>query len=107
MGSSLETRIASIGIVLALASFLAGGCGDEAGPTVPAPAPAPPPAARNPAPPQIAAEEVVDRETLRRFVEEAIRIVSAAVSSADEAYAYLTPTFGPMVSGGTGRSTCS
>ena len=95
MGSSLETRIASIGIVLALASFLAGGCGDEAGPTVPAPAPAPPPAAETPAPPQIAAEEVVDRETLRRFVEEAIRIVSAAVSSADEAYAYLDANLRP------------
>jgi len=91
MGSSLETRIASIGIAL----MMAGGCGDDAGPTVPAPAPAPPPAAETPAPPQIAAEEVVDRETLRRFVEEAIRIVASEVASADAAYASLDANFRP------------
>ena len=95
MGSSLETRMPSVGIVLALASILAGGCGDDASPTVPAPAPASPPAAETPAPPQITAEEVVDRETLRLFVEEAIRVVSAEVSSADEAYAYLDANFRP------------
>ena len=94
MGSSPETRIASIGIVLLLASLPAGGCGDDAGPTVPAPAP-PPPAAETPAPPQIAAEEVVDRETLLRFVEEAIRVASAEVSSADEAYAFFDSVFRP------------
>ena len=96
MGSSLETRIASIGIVLLLAALLAGGCGDDAGPTVPAPSPAPPPpAAETPAPPQIAAEEVVDRETLRLFVEEAIRIATAEIPSPDEAYAFFDAVFRP------------
>ena len=89
-------RLAPAGLALALASLLAVACGEDAGPTAPAPAPpapAPPPPAAMPEPARIRAEEVVDRDTLRLFVEEAIRITSSEASSADEAYAFLDENF--------------
>ena len=98
MYSAVTRRSAAIGFTLALASFLAVGCDDEASPTTPAPAPpapAPPPPPAMPEPPQIRAEEVVDRETLRLFVEEAVRIASAEIASADEAYAWFDANFRP------------
>ena len=99
MYSAVTRRFTAIGFALALASFLAAGCDDEASPTTPAPAPPapapPPPPAAMPEPPQIRAEEVVDRETLRLFVEEAVRIASDDVSSADEAYAWFDANFRP------------
>ena len=99
MHSAGVRQRATVGITLALASLLAAGCNDEASLTTPAPAsppPAPPPSpAEDPAPPRIRAEEVVDRETLRLFVEEAVRIAAAEISSADEAYAYLDANFRP------------
>ncbi len=98
MRSATTRRFAAIGFTLALASFLAAGCDDEASPTTPAPAPAlapTPPPPEEPAPPEIAAEEVVDRETLKLFVEEAIRIATAEITSADEAYAYFDTNFRP------------
>ena len=97
MDSAVTRRFAAIGFTLALASFLAAGCDDEASPTTPAPAPpasAPPPAA-TPEPPQIRADEVVDRETLRLFVEEAVRIASAEIASEDEIYPFFDTTFRP------------
>ena len=97
MCSAITRRFAAIGITLALASFLAAGCDDEASPTAPAPpapAPPPPPAAM-PEPPQIRAEEVSDRENLRLFVEEAVRIASGEIASADEAYAWFDANFRP------------
>ncbi|MXW39016.1 MAG: hypothetical protein F4Z65_12230 [Acidobacteria bacterium] len=99
MYSAITRRFAAIGFTLALASFLAAGCDDEASPTIPAPAPPapapPPPPAAMPEPPQIGADEVVDRETLRLFVEEALRIAAAEVASADEAYAWFDANFRP------------
>ncbi len=98
MESAVTRRFAAIGFTLALASFLAAGCDEEASPTAPAPAPpapAPPPPAPMPEPPQIRADEVVDRDTLRRFVEEAVRIASAGIASADEAYAWFDVNFRP------------
>ena len=99
MYSAITRRFAAIGFTLALASFLAAGCDDEASPTIPAPAPPapapPPPPAAMPEPPQIGADEVVDRETLRLFVEEAVRIASAEIASADEAYAWFDANFRP------------
>ena len=96
MDSAITRRFAALGLTLALASFLAGGCDDEVSPTVPAPAPpAPPPPPEVLEPPAIRAEEVVDRETLRQFVEEAVRIVSSEVASSDQAYAYLDENFRP------------
>ncbi|MYH23412.1 MAG: hypothetical protein F4023_09795 [Acidobacteria bacterium] len=99
MYSAITRRFAAIGFTLALASFLAAGCDDEASPTIPAPAPPapapPPPPAAMPEPPQIGADEVVDRETLRLFVEEAVRIAAAEVASADEAYAWFDANFRP------------
>jgi len=38
---------------------------------------------------------VVDRDTLRRFVEEAVRIAAAEIASADEAYAWFDANFRP------------
>lgn len=99
MHSAVTRRFAAIGFALALASFLTAGCDDGTSPTAPAPAPpapAPsPPPAETPEPPQIRADEVVDRETLRLFVEEAVRIASAEISSADEAYAWFDANFRP------------
>ena len=99
MDSAITRRLAAIGFTLALASFLAAGCDDEASPTAPAPAPPapapPPPPAETPEPPQIRADEVVDRDTLRLFVEEAVRIASAEIASADEAYAWFDANFRP------------
>ena len=98
MYSAVTRRFTAIGFTLALASFLAAGCDDEASPTTPAPAPpapAPPPPPAMPEPPQIRAEEVVDRETLRLFVEEAVRIASAGIASADEAYGWFDANFRP------------
>ena len=99
MDSATTRRFMAIGLTLALASFLSTGCDDEASPTAPAPAPpapapTPPPAAM-PEPPQIRAEEVVDRETLRLFVEEAVRIAAAEIASADGAYAWFDANFRP------------
>ncbi|MYF77154.1 MAG: hypothetical protein F4174_07475 [Acidobacteria bacterium] len=99
MYSAVTRRFTAIGFTLALASFLAAGCDDEASPTAPAPAPPapvpPPPPAAMPEPAQIRADEVVDRDTLRRFVEEAVRIAAAEIASADEAYAWFDANFRP------------
>ncbi|MDE2881100.1 MAG: cache domain-containing protein [Acidobacteriota bacterium] len=98
MYSAVIRRFVAIGFTVALASFLAAGCDDEASPTTPAAAPAPaplPPPPAMPEPPQIRADEVVDRETLRLFVEEAVRIASAEIASADEAYAWFEANFRP------------
>ena len=92
MYSVSARRFTAIGLALALALLLAGGCDEDASPTTPAP---PPPPAEAPVPPQIRAEEVVDRETLRLFVEEAVRIASAAISSPDEIYPFFDTTFRP------------
>ena len=48
-----------------------------------------------PEPPQIRAEEVVDRETLRLFVDEAIRVASAGISAEEEIYPFFDSTFRP------------
>lgn len=99
MYSAVTRRSAAIGIILVLASILVAACADEASPTVPAPAPpalAPPPPTEVPEPPRIQAEEVVDRETLRVFVQEAVRIASAEIVSADEAYAWFDANFRPV-----------
>ena len=99
MYSAVTRRFTAIGFTLALASFLAAGCDDETSPTAPAPAPPapapPPPPAAMPEPAQIRADEVVDRDTLRRFVEEAVRIAAAEIASADEAYAWFDANFRP------------
>lgn len=97
--SASTHRLVTLGLTFALAAFLTTGCDDEASPTAPAPAPPapapPPPPAATPEPPQIRADEVVDRETLRRFVEEAVRIASTEIASADEAYTWFEANFRP------------
>ena len=99
MYSAITRRFTPIGLALALTSLLAGGCEDDASPTTPAPAPpapAPsPPPAEDPAPPQIRAEEVVDRETLRLFVEAAVAVASSEISSEEEVYPFFDTTFRP------------
>ena len=99
MCSAVTRRFAVIGFTLALASFLAAGCDEDASPTTPAPAPPlpapPPPPPEDPERPPIRAEEVVDRETLRLFVEAAVEAASAGISSEDEIYSFFDTTFRP------------
>ena len=74
------------------------GCDDEASPTtpMPAPAPAPPPApAPEPEPAPIQAGEVVDRETLKSFVEAAAAEAAAQIAAAEDAYAFFDANFRP------------
>lgn len=83
----------AMGLIVAL--FLAGGCGEDASPTIPAPLPLAPPPVEAPAPPRIRAEEVVDRETLRVFVEAAIEAASAGIASEIETYPFFDTVFRP------------
>ena len=79
---------------LILAFFLAGGCGEDASPTI-APVPLAPPVAEVPAPPQIRAEQVVDRKTLRVFVEAAIEAASVGIASEIDTYPFFDTVFRP------------
>ena len=91
------TRFAGVAFALALMSLVATGCDDDASPTTPMPAPAPPaPApAPEPEPEPIQAGEVVDRETLKAFVEAAAHEASTGIASEADTYAFLDATFGP------------
>ena len=98
MPSSRWTRFAGAAFALALMSLVAAGCDDEASPTTPMPAPAPVPAPSpmpELAPDPIGADEVVDRETLKTFVEAAAQEAAAGIASDADAYAFLDATFGP------------
>ena len=98
MPSSRWTRFAGAAFALALMSLVAAGCDDEASPTTPMPAPAPVPAPSpmpELAPDPIGADEVVDRETLKAFVEAAAQEAAAGIASDADAYAFLDATFGP------------
>ncbi len=81
------------GIVPTLISVLAAGCAEDASPT--APVLPEPPAPESPAPAPIQAEEVADRETLKRFVEAAANEASTKFADDDEAYAFFDATFRP------------
>ena len=87
---------AAAGLALALLALFAVGCGEDASPTVPAPAPAPAPEPE-PEPPQqhVTAEQVVDRETLEHFVEDAIELATFSISSESEVYSFFDTTFRP------------
>ena len=96
MPSSLWTRFGVGVFALALLSLVVAGCDDDASPTTPAPAPPPAPAPApepEPEPDPIRAEDVVDRDTLKRFVEAAVAEASANVASADAAYDFFDTTF--------------
>jgi signal transduction histidine kinase len=92
------TRFAAAVFALALIGLFAAGCGDDASPTAPAlpepptPAPAPEPA---PEPAPIQAGEVVDRETLKAFVEAAAAEAAAQIATAEDAYAFFDANFRP------------
>ncbi|MXX85844.1 MAG: hypothetical protein F4Y71_05245 [Acidobacteria bacterium] len=91
-------RFGAAAFVVALMALAAAACDDEASPTTPMPAPAPAPApAPMPelAPDPIGADEVVDRETLKAFVEAAAQEAAAGIASDADAYAFLDATFGP------------
>lgn len=97
MDSATRHRFTVAGLTLALASLMTIGCDEDTTPTAPAPAPpapAPPPP-EEPAPQEIRAEEAVDRETLRLFVQAAIHAASEAISSEDEIYPFFDATFRP------------
>ena len=96
MPSSSLTRFAAVAFAAALVSLAVAACDDDASPTTPAPAPPPAPAPAPPPEPEpdpIRAEEVVDRDTLRRFVEAAVGEASANIASADAAYDFFDTTF--------------
>lgn len=98
MTSATTRRLRLGGLALVSASLLLGACDDDASPTAPAPAPAPappPPPPEEPEPPVIHAEEVVDRETLRLFVEAAIEASTAGIASEEEIYPFLDTNFRP------------
>ena len=92
MSLSPRTRFAAA----AFAALVAAGCGEDASPTAPAlpepPAPSPPPA---PEPAPIQAGEVVDRETLKAFVEAAAQEALTNIATEDDAYAFFEATFAP------------
>ena len=97
MDLATRCRLTVAVLTLALASLVTIGCDEDATPTVPAPAPtapAPPPP-EEPAPPEIRAEEAVDRGTLRLFVQAAIHAASEAISSEDEIYPFFDTAFRP------------
>ncbi len=100
MRHSSRTRFAAgAAFLAALIALLAAGCDDNASPATPmpspapAPVPAPPPEEPEPAP--IQAGEVVDRETLKVFVEAAASEAVAQIASADDAYEFFDATFRP------------
>ena len=95
--SSSWTRFARAVFAGALLALFVTGCDDDASPTTPAPAPpAPAPApAPEPEPAPIQAGDVVDRETLKSFVEAAAAEAAAQIDSADEAYAFFDAKFRP------------
>ena len=96
MPFSSWTRFARAVFAGALLALFVTGCDDDASPTTPAPAPpAPAPApAPEPEPAPIQAGDVVDRETLKAFVEAAAE-AAAQIDSADEAYAFFDANFRP------------
>lgn len=91
-----RTRFAAAAFAGALVALAAAGCGEDAAPTAPAlpepPAPLPAPA---PEPAPIQAGEVVDRETLKAFVEAAAAEAAAQIAAADDAYAFFDANFRP------------
>ena len=98
MPSSSRTRFAVAAFAVALLALAVAACDDDASPTTPAPAPPPapapaPPPEPEPEPDPIRAEEVVDRDTLKRFVEAAVGEASANIASADAAYDFFDTTF--------------
>ena len=98
MTSATLRRLTALGLALGLASFLAAGCDEDASPTTPAPAPPaapPPPPATTPEPPQIGADEVVDRDTLKSFVERAATVLAENASDRETAYTFLDENFRP------------
>lgn len=97
---SLRTRFGAAAFAGALVALFAAGCGEDASPTTPAPpapAPAPPPAPppEEPEPAPIQAGEVVDRETLKLFVEAAAAEAAAQITTAADAYAFFDANFRP------------
>ncbi len=92
------TRFSAGALALVLIGLFAAGCGEDATPTAPAlpeppaPPPAPPP---EPEPAPITAGEVVDRETLKAFVEAAAAEAKAEIDSAEDAYAFFDANFRP------------
>lgn len=86
-----RTRFGAMAFALTVMSFVPAGCDEDASPTTPAPPVPPPPTP--PAPPPVQAGDVVDRETLRVFVERAAEVLSGHASDWDTAYAFLDANF--------------
>ena len=92
------TRFVGAAFAVALLALFAAACDDEASPTTPMPAPAPapaPPPAAEPEPDPIRADQVIDRESLKLFVEAAAEEAATGIVSDADAYAFLDATFGP------------
>ena len=98
MRFSPQTRLAAAVFAVAVIGLAVTGCDDEASPTtpMPVPAPAPPPApAPDPEPAPIQAGDVVDRETLKSFVEAAAAEAAGQIATAEDAYAFFDANFRP------------
>ncbi|MYB31295.1 MAG: hypothetical protein F4Y20_01825, partial [Acidobacteria bacterium] len=98
MPSPRWTRFARGVFAVGMLALLPTACDDEASPTTPMPAPAPVPAPSpmpELAPDPIGANEVVDRETLKLFVEAAAEVAAAGIASEADTYAFLDATFRP------------
>lgn len=84
------------GIVLALIALGVAGCEDDATMPATAPAPAPAPAPEpEPVAPAIRAQDVVDRDSLKAFVEAAIEAVPSELTDPLDAYVFFDTTFRP------------
>ena len=93
MRFSPQTRLAAAVFAAAVIGLAVTGCDDAPSPTAPAaPAPPPPPA---PEPAPIQAGDVVDRETLKSFVEAAAAEAAAQIPAAEDAYAFFDANFRP------------
>ena len=100
VSSSPVARFAGAAFAVALLALFASACDDEVSPTTPIPAPVPAPApapmpAPEPAPDPIGASEVVDRETLKLFVEAAAQVAAWRIDSEEDAYDFFDANFRP------------
>ena len=95
--NSSRTQFHAVMFLLTLMSLLAAACDEEASPTAPAPDPFPPtsPPSPSPSPRPVRAEDVVDRETLKVFVEAAAAEAVSKIAAAEDAYAFFDAHFRP------------
>ena len=97
--TSSRTRFRAARFLLTLMSLTAAACVEETSPTVPVPEPSPlpSPTPRPPPPPPLPAraEDVVNRGTLKVFVEAAAAEATSKIAATEDAYAFFDANFRP------------